>query len=336
MNPKVFPHWQKVCCMPTRRCNIRCRGCNVVNFNSSYEMTTAEWCKAFDTFKHYGVGFVVLFGGEPTLRDDLPEMVKYLNKIKMPHTIITNSIRLLKDKPYYDRLIAAKPCGFSVSLNEISHGKAKYGDELKSQQGYQLIQKVKKDLPACDLVANMAVTTANINGLPKIVEWLSANGIWAIMTFIHLCDPHESTYWWYRGPWTKDSKHLMFTKKDAPKISKVADYFIKNHDRLLLHNSVEYFKQWSTLGISQDWHCSYFTCPNINPDGSIMACVDRPLASPVNILDLPRDEELLQYVFDEAIDSCSGCFWDHEFETNMYAIKGQAEQGKKIFAHKLR
>jgi len=334
INVKAFPSWQKSCLMPSRKCNITCRGCGVIAKQCQYELTTEEWKKALDIQKAYGVGFVVWFGGEPTLREDLPKLISYCNEISLPHTIITNSIRLLRDEPYYKRLIESKPFGLSVSFNGISHGKAKHGDEIKSEAGYKLIQRIKKDLPKCDLVANMAVTRENIRDLPKTVQLLTDNNIWVIMTFIHLCKPHESIYWYYRGPEDNSNIKLKLTEEDIPIIRKIRDWFKENYDNLLLHNSKQYFDLWDNLCLTQDWKCSKFTNPNINPDGQIMACIDRPLDEPFNILDLPGREKEFQEIFDRAIKYCYGCLWNHMRETNVYALQGEAEKAKLIFAHK--
>jgi len=331
---KAFPYWQKSCLMQTRKCNITCRGCGVIAKQCQYEMTTDEWKTALDIQKAYGVGFVVWFGGEPTLREDLPELIKYCNKIDLSHTIITNSIRMLKDEVYYNRIIDAKPFGISASFNGISHGKAKHGDELKSEYGYQLIQKVRKDLPKCDCVANMAVTRDNINRLPEIVQWLTDNRIWVIMTFIHLSEPHASSYWWYRGPSDSHNIKLKLTEKDLPAIRKTRDWFKEHYDELLLHNSKSYFDYWDNLCLTQDWKCHSFTNPNINPDGMMMACIDRPLDIPISILDLPGREKEFMESFNRTIKSCRGGMWDHMFETNMYAKQGRANEAKDIFAHR--
>jgi len=333
-NKDAFPYWQKMCTFLTRRCNTRCRGCNVINYQSAYEMTTAEWKKAFDIAKFYGVGFIILFGGEPTLRNDLPDLIKYLNKINMPHTVITNSIRLLQDKEFYKKFIESKPYGVSCSLNEISHGKARFGDEYKSEKGYQLLQQLKKDLPSCDLVANMAITRDNIKRLPTIVQWLTSHEIWVILTFIHLSNPHHATYWWYRGPEDKDNIKLKLTKEDIPTIRKIASWFKENYDSLLLHNSKDYFDMWDNIAITQDWKCTRYTNPNINPDGLIMPCIDRLLDVPINILDLPEKEKEFQIAFDRSIENCPGCCWDHMRETNMYAEKDMVEEAKILLAHK--
>jgi MoaA/NifB/PqqE/SkfB family radical SAM enzyme len=298
-------------------------------------MSTEEWKMAFNILDAYNVGFVVLFGGEPTLKDDLPELVEHLNELELPHTIITNSLRLNADESYYKRLMNAKPYGVSVSINIPEKKESfKFHDDIKSQEGWKLLQKLKSDGYTGDLVANMAVTKTNITSLPSMVELFTSMDVWSILSFIHLCDPHESMYWWYRGPVNEDNKGLLFTDADRPLVKEIGDFFVDNYDRLKLHNEKEYFMVWSTLGIDQNWKCSYFACPAINPDGSLMACIDRPLSKPISIFDLPEKEEELMESFKRTIEGCPGDFWDHMWSTNRFADIKKVEEGKIHYQHR--
>ncbi len=334
-----FPQLQKVCIFLNRTCNLKCRGCNVINHKSAYEMTTNEWCKAFDIMKSYGVGFIVLFGGEPTLRHDLPELIRYLNSINMPHTIITNSYKLTGTLTLHN-ILRANPYSISVSINHprTDNPTNEFDDEIKTDYGWELldyIQKFSKHFGFTgELVANMAVTKPNILQLPSMVETLTKMNVWSIMSFIHLCDPHESTYWWYRGPKNSDNENLLFKPEDKDLIHNTAQYFIDNYDRLKLHNGKEYFAEWERYGITQDWHCKQFTCPSINPDGTLMPCIDRTFTKPFNILTLAGHEAEMLKDFDYVTKQCSGCAWDHLIETGRYAELGMADKGKQHFAHK--
>jgi len=330
---KYFKNWQKVCVMLTRRCNLRCRGCNVIKFQEGYNLTTKEWKKAFDILKSYEVGFVVLFGGEPTLRDDLPELISYLKQLSLPHTIITNSIKMIEDDKYYKRIVQAKPYGLSTSINVLNPKKKQFHDNLKSDYGFQLLQKVQKDLPDIDLVANVAVTKENIKQLPTLVEYFTSLGWWTILTFIHLCNPKESLYWWYRGPRDEIASKLEFKEEDKEIVRKTAQWFLKNYDKLKIHNNRKYFTFWDSYGINQNWKCFDWACPNLNPDGTLMACIDRPLTKPYTIFDLPQKEKEIYENFKQVIKNCPGCFWDHMWETNYYAQKNLSKYGKKRFAH---
>jgi MoaA/NifB/PqqE/SkfB family radical SAM enzyme len=333
---EFFKNWQKICIFLTRRCNLRCRGCNVINYNSGYELSTDEWKEAFEILKKYNVGFVVLFGGEPTLREDLDELIRSLNNLHLPHTIITNSIRMMKDERYFEKIMNANPFGISCSVNELDVKNTKYGDEVKTSYGMKLLKKLKNYKYDGDLVANMAITHTNLSNLPEMVNYFSQNNIWSILTFIHLSSPHQSTYWWYRGCLNEDNKELVVREDDREKLEEVADYFLKNYDNLLLHNSKKYFEMWKTpLPIKQNWKCKYWVCPAINPDGNLMACIDRPLSSPFSIFDLDNEErvEELKESFTSSIKYCPGCFWDHMWECNLYAERGEVEYGKHKFSH---
>lgn len=332
----MFDQWQKTCVFLTRRCNIRCRGCNVINHNSAYEMTTNQWCKAFSIMKERGVGFIVLFGGEPTLREDLPLLVRHLNNINMPHTIITNGIKLINNEKYYNSLLAAKPYGISASVNSINAFNLLYGDEKKSEVGLQLLMKLKSDYPDMDLVANIAVTTKNISTLPQMVLYFSQLGIWSILSFFHVSPQKESMYWWYRGPVDEDNQKLAFgvdKVKEAEDIARVSNWFVDHYDKLKLHNQKDYFEAWKEYGITQNWHCSEWVCPAVNPDGSLMACIDRPLSEPFTIFDLETKEKEIYKNFKETINHCSGCFWDHMYETNKFAADNKSDLGKQKFSH---
>lgn len=330
----MFNQWQKTCVFLTRRCNIRCRGCNVVNHDSAYEMSTVQWFKAFNIMKERGVGFIVLFGGEPTLRDDLPLLVRHLNNIDMPHTIITNGIKLMNNREYYDKLLAAKPYGISTSVNSIDAFDLHYGDEKKSEVGLSLLMRLKEDYPDMDLVANMAVTAKNIGVLPKMVMFFSKAKIWSILSFFHVRPQKESMYWWYRGPFDEKNRSLVFQDSDYDIVKRTSEWFVQHYDELLLHNQKGYFEVWPKYGITQDWHCSKWVCPAVNPDGSLMACIDRPLSKPFTIFDLATNEEEIYKNFKETIDNCSaGCFWDHMYETNKFAAENNSELGKQKFSH---
>jgi MoaA/NifB/PqqE/SkfB family radical SAM enzyme len=295
--------------------------------------------RAFDIMKDRGVGFVVLFGGEPTLRDDLPYMVEYLNDIEMPHTIITNGIRMNKDEKYFNRIIEAKPYGISTSVNALK-AEDSFHDNKKSEVGAELLLKLLDALPKCDLVANMAVTRKNIHALPRLVEHFTKKGIWSILSFFHVAPVNESLYWWYRGAINDSSAELVFqdTAGDIELVNNASKYFRRNHHRLKLHNQKDYFEAWTLYGVKQNWHCHEWVCPAVNPDGSLMACIDRPLTKPWSIFDLgkkkPEIDLQIYESFKKTIDDCDrGCFWDHMWETNKYASENRAEEGKRNFAH---
>ncbi|MFB3889132.1 MAG: radical SAM protein [Candidatus Bathyarchaeia archaeon] len=61
----------------TRKCNYRCKGCNVWTEQDQRELTADEIKRGLDILKELGVVEVVFSGGDPLLREDAGEIVDY-------------------------------------------------------------------------------------------------------------------------------------------------------------------------------------------------------------------------------------------------------------------
>ncbi len=93
----------------TRRCNLRCRYC-FANGGSPEEDPSLEEMKAAirEIAGQCGQPLIQFSGGEPTLRDDLPELIRYAREAGCRYVQInTNGIRLAQDPEYARRLAAA-------------------------------------------------------------------------------------------------------------------------------------------------------------------------------------------------------------------------------------
>jgi MoaA/NifB/PqqE/SkfB family radical SAM enzyme len=64
----------------TRRCNYRCRGCNVWRQQDEKELSTKEIKMGLDILHKLGVIEIVLSGGNPLLREDIKEIIDYSSK----------------------------------------------------------------------------------------------------------------------------------------------------------------------------------------------------------------------------------------------------------------
>ncbi|MBU2521646.1 MAG: radical SAM protein, partial [Proteobacteria bacterium] len=63
----------------TRRCNLKCVHCYAHAKNQSFdnELTTEEGKNLIDDLSRFKVPVLLLSGGEPTIREDLPELAAY-------------------------------------------------------------------------------------------------------------------------------------------------------------------------------------------------------------------------------------------------------------------
>ncbi len=105
-------HETGTCCAlleVTGRCNLRCRFC-FADGGSSDPDPTAEECREAirEIVRQCGRPLLQFSGGEPTLRDDLPELIRFAREAGCGYTQLnTNGIRLAQDPDYVKRLAEA-------------------------------------------------------------------------------------------------------------------------------------------------------------------------------------------------------------------------------------
>ncbi len=76
----------------TARCNLRCRYCYFFNNPAMVyrDLPAAEWLSFFDELGSLGVMKVILAGGEPFIREDLPALIEGLVRNRMRFSFLSN------------------------------------------------------------------------------------------------------------------------------------------------------------------------------------------------------------------------------------------------------
>jgi SynChlorMet cassette radical SAM/SPASM protein ScmE len=76
----------------TARCNLRCRYCYFFNNTAEnyHDLTTEEWLDFFDELGRCAVMDVCLAGGEPFIREDLPELLQGIVRNRMRFALLSN------------------------------------------------------------------------------------------------------------------------------------------------------------------------------------------------------------------------------------------------------
>ena len=93
----------------TNRCNLRCRYCFANGGSEDSAPSLQELKEAIlDIVRQCGHPLLQFSGGEPTLRDDLPELIRFAKESGCSYTQVnTNGIRLAKDPDYARQLAEA-------------------------------------------------------------------------------------------------------------------------------------------------------------------------------------------------------------------------------------
>ena len=161
----------------TPRCNSECIYCfSSHRMNGKEELTTKQIFKILDDLKNLETWVVVISGGEPFLRDDIFEILDYIEKLDISFWILTNAIlideNIAKFLSKYKNL-----CMVQVSFDscisehhEIHRGRKDIFDKtvngIKSLINYGIIPEIE-----------MVVSKVNINDIEDSVEFLNHLGI---------------------------------------------------------------------------------------------------------------------------------------------------------------
>jgi radical SAM protein with 4Fe4S-binding SPASM domain len=90
----------------TYRCDNQCVHCYTGGPRETAELTTSEWRRAIDRIFDAGIPHCVFTGGEPTLREDLPPLIRYAEDKGLVSGLVTNG-RRLRDPRYVETLVRA-------------------------------------------------------------------------------------------------------------------------------------------------------------------------------------------------------------------------------------
>ncbi len=103
-------HRQDTCCTlleVTHRCNLNCRFC-FANSEDTEDPSFEQVCGDLRSLAIPGKTLVQLSGGEPTVRDDLPQIVAFAKAAGCRYVQLnTNGIRLAEDEPFLRELVSS-------------------------------------------------------------------------------------------------------------------------------------------------------------------------------------------------------------------------------------
>ncbi len=142
-------HLRKGCCMLlelTKRCNLRCPVCfAAAGEKPESDLSLAEIEKQYDTLMAHGGPFnIQLSGGEPTMRDDLPEIIRMgREKGFRFFQLNTNGLRLASEPGYAGKLREAGLDTVFLQFDGLD-------DEVYiTLRGRKLLEEKKRCVQAC-------------------------------------------------------------------------------------------------------------------------------------------------------------------------------------------
>ena len=141
-------HESGSCCVlleVTRRCDLRCRFCFARGGETADEPSLEELKRSVDDIvRQCGGVLLQLSGGEPTLRDDLPELVRYAKEAGCAYVQInTNGLRLAREENYAARRAEA---GADIVFLQFDGTRE---DIYETLRGAPLLEQKRKAIEVC-------------------------------------------------------------------------------------------------------------------------------------------------------------------------------------------
>ena len=197
----------------TYNCQLKCPHCCVGNYENEppRELTTDEIKDVLDqSAKAFVVNF---FGGEPTMRLDLMELIKYASERSVYVFCDTNGIKITKD--YAKQL---KDNGLELLYVSIDSPIPEKHDELRGMKGLfnKAIQGIKNALDVrlkCALstyVTKEALANGEFEQVIKLGKDLGANGVRYLLP--------TATGRWLHNP------EVKLTREEERKVRKIAKF----------------------------------------------------------------------------------------------------------------
>jgi len=304
----------------TRRCNLHCSYCRIsrdydrpleytkiLRYFYQNEMKTEYILEALRRLKlHNPNHFNIFYGGEPTLRKDLPEIIEYCNNENINYTIITNHSgqSQLEIKNILNKVGNIQ--GLTTSIDPISDSLFKSDQVRKTYDGWGLLQykgKIK------DLVAEITTDNYNLYNLHSLVKNLTEKGINSDITFIDIA---KSPYYDFSN--VTDERLLVNKSQELRDIiNKIIDDKLNVHMRdILLPAIYDILPSNLDCKIEKDVHNI-----TIDSDGSIRLCLriaGVKTQSTFNLLNFLDENENLYKSLKVSLAEdkekyCLGCNW---------------------------
>ncbi len=160
----------------TYRCNNACSHCYNARPRNFPEMDTQSWKTILDIIWNLRIPHVVFTGGEPTLRDDLPELVAYAESKGLITGLNTNA-RRLSDQTYLNDLIKAGLDHVQITLE--SHDASIHDQMVCARGAWQdTVNGIRNVVrSSIYMMTNTTLLSHNSSSLGDTLEFLATEGV---------------------------------------------------------------------------------------------------------------------------------------------------------------
>jgi 12,18-didecarboxysiroheme deacetylase len=204
----------------TRRCNLKCLHCyaHARNIPFDNELTTREGKKLIDDLAGFGVPVLLISGGEPLARKDLPELAAYAVEKGMRAVISTNGTLITPQMAGTLKNIGLSYVGISLD------GMEEINDRFRGVKG--AFRSALKGIENCKKAGikvglRFTINKINVGEIPDLFKLIEENDIPRIC-FYHLV---------YAGRGSKLVEEDLSHEESRRAVDLIMDFTKKLHDQ---------------------------------------------------------------------------------------------------------
>ena len=204
----------------TRRCNLKCLHCyaHARNIPFDNELTTMEGKKLIDDLAGFGVPVLLISGGEPLARKDLPELAAYAVEKGMRAVISTNGTLITPQMAGTLKNIGLSYVGISLD------GMEEINDRFRGVKG--AFRSALKGIENCKKAGikvglRFTINKINVGEIPDLFKLIEENDIPRIC-FYHLV---------YAGRGSKLVEEDLSHEESRRAVDLIMDFTKKLHDQ---------------------------------------------------------------------------------------------------------
>jgi len=156
---------------PTAKCNLACTFCWGPDHSIADSLSTEKWKKIIQFFYDHGTDAIVFTGGEPLIRKDINELIRFAKLKGMRVTLSTNAFFLQKRGneilPYIDK-VGIPIDGSNAALN----AKMRRGNSLSFKHAIDALFYTKINYPRIQITVRTVVSKTNLSDILNIGQLL--------------------------------------------------------------------------------------------------------------------------------------------------------------------
>lgn len=304
----------------TARCNLTCEQCNIIYANSDVRECTLDEVKAIaDNFARMGVAIVLLTGGEPFARKDLPEIIRAFESRGIHVRMQTNGFA---SEEQIVKAIEAGGRDISISLDSLDPARQDKINGAFDESWHQALRAMAlftQHLPKERSFASLGcvLQPQNMGDIEDVVRFGTATSWFTSLVPVHVSDNAHP-----RGFRTFDSA-LRFRPDEFPVVDEIVERVRKMRtEGYLLYDSDQYLDDIRRFVRNEPitWrgkNANVCDTPNLYfallPNGEFAPCCDHRLAKsyPAYHPDFPKTYRSRDFRDEVGVvaRACAGCMY---------------------------